>query len=126
MNEGQRRRDEGMDRAKAQTPEQLVHVMWHIWRHLCQTHAELTTDDFWLSLTPELHDQVKQHANSVGKMVSESAKNGWVRSTGRSIQTRRVEGNARKITVWKSLICGQKSVVAPSMMRREDEGSLFD
>lgn len=102
--EGGRRREEGMDRAVSMTPEAVAREMWAVWRSVLQRQEFVTSDDFWAALSPELRTQVEDHSNAVGKMVNESAQQGWIQSTGEVRKTKRPSGQARNLILWRSRI----------------------
>jgi hypothetical protein len=78
--------------------------MWQVWRHVCETQSEVTSDDFWNACPVELRQVIAHRGNTVGKMINESAQRRWITPTGRSTKTARPSGNRRAISVWRSLV----------------------
>ena len=102
---GVHRRDVGHAVVEAATDEEFRDAAWAAMRRACQAHMAVTSDDIWRELDAHGYDgRVPKRANLVGSIMRRAAGLGWTKDSGQMTKTARAAGNARKITVWRSLL----------------------
>jgi hypothetical protein len=102
---GQERRDTGMGLVEEVVAPSVQDGLAAHWQALCEDRPELTSDDLWRALPDDLLMAVAAHPNVVGAFVRQAAASRhWTVDTGRVLHTRRANGQARKVTVWRSLL----------------------
>ena len=99
---GQARRDIGMARVDAAPPD-YHDELWAAWRWCCESQPEVTSDDLWRALPAHLVATIRP--NIIGSLLRQSASlRHWTVDSGRVVHTTRAMGQARRLTVWRSLI----------------------
>ncbi len=102
LKKGEARKEEGQTRATVANGDFWCAATVAA-AHVVATMAEFTSDDVWAALTE--HDaNVPARASVMGSVMRGLCLSGQAEDTGRVVKTQRADGQARKITVWRSKV----------------------
>jgi hypothetical protein len=98
---GTERRDQGMQSAWDNTPDNWRTVAMTLLYQLCRQQPEITTDDLQKVLPPL---PAEAHVNVMGGLWMEGVRQHIIRRTNRTITSTRPSAHARRVPVYESLL----------------------
>ncbi len=101
LKKGEARKAQGQSRAMSD--DDFLSAATYAAARVAARMPEFTSDDVWAALS-NYDGNVPARANVIGSVMRGLCLSGQAEDTGRVIKTQRADGQARKITVWRSKV----------------------
>lgn len=105
--EGNRRRDEAMERADQHASPPWQAATTSAIRWVAERRPELTADPIWTMLDAWGVD-MPHEPRALGPLMKAAARSGWIEHTGRWHRSVRPQNHRRWVAIWRSHLFGKE------------------